>query len=154
LQGVKITSSFAPAGKARANPLETPETIEQAARVCHEAVRAYSQTLGDNSLLPWDDAPGWQKQSSRDGVRFQFAQLAAGVEPSASATHDEWLRERRAAGWKRGETKDHQTQEHPSLVAYADLSASEKLKDYLFAAICKAFCQSATDEAAKTTSRK
>jgi hypothetical protein len=141
-------------GNKRANALETPETIEQAARVCHEALRAFSQTLGDDSLLPWDDAPEWQRQSSRDGVRFQFAQFAAGIEASASATHDEWLKQRRAGGWKHGESKDHQTKQHPSLVAYADLPASEKLKDYLFAAICKAFCQSAADEAGKTASGK
>jgi hypothetical protein len=134
--------------------LETPETIEQAARVCHEALRALSQTLGDNSMLPWDDAPEWQRQSSRDGVRFQFAQFAAGIESSASATHDEWLKQRSATGWKHGESKDHQTKQHPSLVAYGELSASEKLKDYLFAAICKAFCQSAEDESGKTASRK
>jgi hypothetical protein len=134
--------------------LGTSEQVEQAARVCHEALRAYSQTLGDDSLLPWDEAPEWQKESSRDGVRFQFAQFAAGVESSASATHDEWLRERRAAGWKRGQTKDHQTKQHPALVAYADLPLAEKLKDYLFAAICKAFWQSAADEAGKATSRK
>jgi RyR domain-containing protein len=134
--------------------LETPETIEQAARVCHEALRAYSQTLGDNSLPPWEDAPEWQRESSRDGVRFQFAQFAAGIEAPASATHDEWLKQRRAAGWKRGETKDHQTREHPSFVAYADLPVAEKLKDYLFAAICKAFSQSAADETGKTAPRE
>lgn len=133
--------------------METPETIEQAARVCHEALRAYSQTLGDNSLLPWEDAPEWQKQSSRDGVRFQFAQFAAGIEATASATHDQWLKQRRAEGTRRGETKDHQTREHPSFVAYENLPAAEKLKDYLFAAICKAFSQFAADEAVKVTSR-
>jgi hypothetical protein len=134
--------------------LETSERIEQAAKVCHEALRAYSQTLGDNSLLPWEDAPEWQKESSRAGVRFQFAQFAAGVESSASATHDEWLKQRRDEGWKHGQAKNHEIKEHPSLVAYANLPLEEKLKDYLFAAICKAFLQSAADESAKATSRK
>jgi hypothetical protein len=134
--------------------LETSEQIEQAARVCHETLRAYSQTLGDNSLLPWNEAPEWQKESSRDGVRFQFAQFAAGLESSPSATHDAWLKQRQAAGWKHGQTKNHQTREHPSFVAYADLPVEEKLKDYLFAAICKAFLQSAADEAGNGATRK
>jgi len=133
--------------------LETFEQVEQAARVCHEALRAYSQTLGDDSLLPWGEAPEWQKESSRDGVRFQFAQFAAGIESSASSTHDEWLRQRRAAGWKHGQHKDQKTRENPSLVPYEDLPLEEKLKDYLFAAICRAFLQSAADEAGKTASR-
>jgi hypothetical protein len=41
------------------------EAIDQVARVCHEANRAYCQTLGDNSQPAWDDAPEWQKDSAR-----------------------------------------------------------------------------------------
>ena len=140
--------------RSERTPLKTPEQIEQAARVCHEALRAYSQTLGDNSLLAWEDAPEWQKEASRDGVRFQFAQFAAGIEPSASATHDEWLQQRKADGWKHGKAKNHETREHPSFVAYGDLPLEEKLKDYLFAAICRAFSQSAADEAAGPASHR
>lgn len=151
MQGVKITSSFAHLSQTSERTLETPEQVEQTARVCHEALRAYCQTLGDNSLVPWNEAPEWQKDSSRDGVRFQFAQFAAGVDPSASSTHDEWLRQRRAAGWKYGQNKDGQAKEHPLLVAYADLPLAEKLKDYLFAAICKAFSQAAADDSGKAT---
>jgi len=127
--------------------LETSQQIEQAARVCHEALRAYCQTLGDNSLPPWEEAPEWQRESSRDAVRFQFAQAAAGVDPSPSATHNRWLKQKQADGWKHGAAKDHQTREHPSFVPYDDLPLEEKRKDYLFAAICKAFSQSEADEA-------
>ena len=134
--------------------METPEQIDQAAQVCHEALRAFSQTLGDNSLLPWDQAPEWQRESSREGVRFQFAQFAKGIEPSPSATHDDWLRQKRADGWKHGSAKNEKSKEHPSLVAYADLPLTEKQKDYLFVAICRAFCQSVADEAAKATARR
>jgi hypothetical protein len=127
--------------------LETSNQIEQVARVCHETLRAYCQTLGDNSLAPWDNAPEWQKESSRDGVRFQFAQAAAGVDLSPSATHNRWLKQKRADGWKQGVAKDHDTREHPSFVAFDDLPLEEKRKDYLFAAVCKAFSQSNADEA-------
>jgi hypothetical protein len=134
--------------------LETSKQIEQAAKVCHEALRAYCQTLGDSSLPPWEDAPEWQRESSRDGVRFQFAQAAAGIDPSPSATHNRWLKQKRADGWKRGIAKDHQTKEHPSFVAFDDLPLEEKRKDYLFAAVCKAFSQSDADEARRSARSK
>jgi hypothetical protein len=154
LQDVKIISSFISNSNKRVNALESSEQIEQAAKVCHEALRAYCQTLGDNSLPPWDDAPEWQKESSRDGVRFQFAQAAAGITPSPSATHAQWLKQKRSEGWKQGVAKDHQTKEHPAFVAYEDLSLEEKRKDYLFAAVCKAFSQSDAEEGRKPSPSK
>ena len=33
------------------------------------ANRAYCQMIGDNSQSTWEDAPEWQKQSARKGVR-------------------------------------------------------------------------------------
>jgi hypothetical protein len=50
--------------------------------------------------------------------------------------------------------KDHQTKEHPAFVAYEDLSLEEKRKDYLFAAVCKAFSQSDAEEGRKPARSK
>lgn len=138
----------------RIAPVETSEQVEQAARVCHETLRAFCQTLGDNSLPPWKDAPEWQKESSRDGVRFYFEQFAAGIEPSPAATHERWMKQKKAEGWKHGDTKNSKTKEHPSFVAYDDLPLQEKQKDYLFSAVCKALYASTAAEAEKSTSRK
>jgi len=135
-------------------PVDNARQIEQVARVCHEALRAFCETLGDDSLPPWDKAPEWQKESSRAGVRSYFEQFAAGVEPTAEEIHERWLKEKRAAGWKRGDTKDHETREHPSFVPYGDLPLDEKRKDYLFAAVCQAFCESAAAEASTTKAKK
>ena len=126
--------------------MDITDQIEQAAKVCHETIRAYSQTLGDNSLPPWEEATEYQKESSRSGVRRYFAQYASGAEPSARATHESWLKEREAGGWKHGRTKNHETKEHPSFVPFDDLPTEEKRKDYLFAAVCKAFCASAASQ--------
>lgn len=126
--------------------LETSEQIEQVARVCHETIRAYSRTLGDTSLLGWENAPEYQKESSRSGVRTYFEQYAAGIDPSPRAMHEAWLAERKAGGWKHGKTKNHETKEHPSFVPYEDLPIQERMKDYLFAAVCKAFCAAVSRE--------
>ena len=138
----------------RAQPVPTPQQIEQVAEVCHETLRAYCQTIGDHSLPPWAEAPEWQKESSRDGVRFYFEQFARGIEPSPSDTHAQWLRQREAAGWKHGRAKNAHTREHPSFVGYGALPLDEKRKDYLFAAVCRAFCTSAAAEVETPSARK
>ena len=123
------------------------EAIEQVAKVCHEANRAYCETLGDNSQPAWADAPDWQKDSARNGVRFHFSQLSTGREPSPSASHESWLEQKRAEGWKYGPTKCPETKEHPCFVPYEVLPLDQRRKDYIFAAICKAFAMSAVPEA-------
>ena len=46
--------------------------VQSIASVCHEANRAYCQSIGDNSQPDWDSAPDWQKQSVENGVRFHL----------------------------------------------------------------------------------
>lgn len=134
--------------------MDKSQQVEQVAKVCHETLRAFCQSLDDHSMLPWEEAPEWQKESSRAGVRSYFKKFADGIEPSPEETHVRWLEERQANGWKHGETKNHQTKEHPALVPYQNLSLDEKRKDYLFAAICRAFCESAAAEASSAKAKK
>lgn len=114
------------------------ESIEQTARICHEANRAYCQTLGDNSQPAWEDAPQWQRSSAIKGVEFHVAHLAAGTEPSPSASHDSWLNQKRDGGWRYGPVKDAEKKEHPCFLPYEKLPIDQRLKDYIFAAIVKA----------------
>lgn len=37
------------------------EQLQQIAKVCHEANKAYCETLGDYSQPEWEAAPAWQK---------------------------------------------------------------------------------------------
>lgn len=101
------------------------------ARVCHEVNRAYCHSIGDDSQSAWEDAPEWQKQSAIVGVEFTIAHPEAG--PSAS--HESWLREKEADGWKFGLVKDSEKKEHPCYMPYDELPAAQKTKDYLFQAI-------------------
>lgn len=113
--------------------------VESIAKVAHETNRAFCQTIGDNSQPTWEDAPEWQKESARKGVEFHLQNHKLGITPSPSASHDSWLEEKRLSGWKYGPVKNPETKEHPCYVAYAELPATDKLKDYLFGAIVKAF---------------
>jgi len=111
--------------------------LEQTARICHEANRAYCETIGDNSQPSWADAPQWQKDSAIKGVEFHISNLDAGQEPSPSASHESWLEEKRAAGWTYGPTKDPEKKTHPCFMPYDGLPIEQRLKDYIFAAIVK-----------------
>ena len=109
------------------------------AKVCHEANRAYCATLGDNSQTSWEDAPEWQKQSAINGIKFHLKAHDEGRTTAASASHDSWLEEKRVAGWKYGPVKDTEKKEHPCFIPYEGLPTSQKLKDYIFGAIVKAY---------------
>lgn len=101
---------------------------EEVARVAHEINRAYCEALGDHSQPTWADAPQWQRDSAINGVRFHRANPNA--KPSHS--HESWLAEKAAAGWKYGPVKDAARKEHPCFVPYEDLPPEQKAKDYLF----------------------
>src|SRR5437868_3368170 len=95
--------------------------IEQIAQIAHETNRAYCETIADYSQPEWLNAPGWQRQSARKQVEFHLKAHAAGVTPSPSASHDSWLEEKRADGWKYGPIKDAEKKEHPCFVPYDEL---------------------------------
>jgi hypothetical protein len=100
--------------------------IEACARAAHEVNRAYCFALGDLSQLAWDAAPDWQKTSVCHGV----VGVLAGNTPEQS--HESWLAEKKATGWRYGPVKDPDKKEHPCFVAYAELPASQQAKDDLF----------------------
>lgn len=103
------------------------------ARVCHEVNRAYCKALGDESQLPWDNAPEWQKSSAINGVRFILANDSA----PPSASHDSWLKEKVSQGWKYGPVKDPEKKEHPCCVPYDELPVEQKAKDYIFGSVVR-----------------
>lgn len=100
--------------------------IEAMARAAHEVNRAYCIALGDISHVSWDQAPDWQKDSARKGVLG----ILAGNTPEQS--HESWLAEKAATGWKYGPRKNPETKEHPCMRPYADLPPEQRLKDHLF----------------------
>jgi hypothetical protein len=107
--------------------------LEKIAETCHEANRAYCQALGDNSQPAWKDAPAWQRESALNGVMHALTHPDA--KPSDS--HESWLAEKRAAGWKYGPVKDPEKKEHPCFVEYNALPPEQKAKDFIFLAIAR-----------------
>lgn len=97
------------------------------AQLAHEVNRAYCEAIGDKSQPAWADAPQWQKDSAINGVR---AHLASDLTPEQS--HEAWMAEKRAAGWRYGVVKDPVEKTHPCFCEYSRLPLEQRVKDYLF----------------------
>jgi RyR domain len=106
---------------------------EQIAMVCHEANRAYCAALGDDSLLPWAEAPQWQRESIMAGVEF----LRAHPDAPLRAGHEQWLTRKAAEGWRYGPRKDIEKKMHPCFLSYERLPRELQAKDALFQAIVR-----------------
>lgn len=104
------------------------------ARITHEVNRQWCLYNGDDSQPTWDDAPDWQKESAIAGVRFHVANPDA----DDSASHDAWLRQKEADGWKYGEVKDPEAKTHPCFVPFDQLPPEQQFKDRLFRTIVHA----------------
>lgn len=111
--------------------------VSRIARACHEANRFYCLALGDDSQKPWEEAPGWQRTSAIKGVEFHILNPNAGD----SASHDSWLEEKRATGWRYGEVKDAEAKTHPCFVPFEQLPIEQQRKDALFRTIVHALAK-------------
>ena len=109
-------------------------TTTEIARVCHEVNRAYCAALGDNSQPAWEDAPDWQRGSAINGVSYTLAH----PEAKPSDSHEEWLKEKTADGWRWGAVKDPVAKTHPCFLPYDLLPAKQRAKDYIFQAVVRA----------------
>lgn len=99
------------------------------ARVAHEANKAYCHSIGDDTQVPWEQAPEWQKQSALAGV------TAALSGKGPIEMHAAWSADKVKDGWVYGPVKDAAAKTHPCLVDYADLPEEQRVKDRLFLAV-------------------
>lgn len=102
------------------------------ARVAHEVNRAYCAATGDDTQQAWDEAPGWQKDSAREGVAAHKK-----VELTPKESHEAWCTHKLDEGWSWGMVKNPDAKKHPCLVSYESLPLTQRVKDYLFGAIVK-----------------
>lgn len=109
-------------------------SVEDVARVFHETNRAYCEVLGDASQTMWHLCPEWQRQSAINGVIFH----RNNPEASPSASHESWLAEKRADGWKYGPVKNPETKEHPCFIPFDGLPPEQQAKDKLFKGVVDA----------------
>ena len=117
-------------------------TVEDVARICHEANNAYCEVIGEKPQPPWDKAKKNIQESAKDGVRFHMANPTAGPKGS----HQNWLKFKEADGWTYGEKKNATKKTHPCMVPYEKLPAKQRVKDEIFCGIVKALAPFTTPE--------
>lgn len=100
------------------------------AMVAHEINRAFCQSMGDVSQVPWALAAQWQKDSELAGVEMHLANPHA----TPADSHASWLAQKVADGWVYGEVKDADKKQHPCCVPYDELPKEQQAKDYIFRA--------------------
>lgn len=105
-------------------------SLEEIARVCHEANRAMQRNLNEpgRSML-WDLESDFVKENTINGVRL----IRLGY--SKEEMHAEWCERMQEGGWKWGPVKDRLKLEHPCLVAYRDLPSTQRHKTEVIRAI-------------------
>lgn len=115
-------------------PTDREHSDYSIAAITHEANRVWCLHNGDESQPLWGDAPEWQQDSAVAGVQFIRENLGA----PAHASHDNWMRQKREAGWVYGETKDAEAKTHPCMVPFDELPPEQQFKDVLFTTIVEA----------------
>jgi hypothetical protein len=110
--------------------------IEACASAAHEANRRYCISIGDSSQPHWEDAPEWQKNSARQGVKLALE----GATPEQS--HRSWLALKESEGWAYGPVKDVAAKTHPCMLPYAELPEAQRKKDGLYLAVVRAMALS------------
>ena len=74
------------------------------------------------------------RDSAINGVKYHLSNKDATPESS----HESWLKEKQATGWKYGLIKNAETKEHPCFIPYNELPQEQRSKDYIFRAIVHA----------------
>jgi len=110
-------------------------STELIAKVCHEVNRSYCSIIGDSSQPCWAEAPEWQRRSAEIGVAAHLSNPSMTAEDS----HKSWLAVKESEGWVWGPVKDAEKKEHPCMVPYSELPATQQAKDHFFKAIVSAF---------------
>lgn len=107
-------------------------TVEDIARVVHEANSGLQAVNGEPVQPRWDDAPEWARWSCIEGVRDALG----GLTPQEH--HEAWAETMRAEGWTRGPVRDGEAKTHPLLVPWEELPPRQRVKNELFLTIVAA----------------
>lgn len=112
---------------------DTPIEVVIAA-TCHEANRQYARSLGDLSMKPWSQCPGWMQATNIEGVRA----IRDGRVKTPADSHEAWRALKIDQGWKYGPEKSEVNKTNPNLVPYAELHPEQRRKDLIFFTLASA----------------
>ena len=108
-------------------------SIETVAQMCHVANIVYANSNCELKMLqkPWEELGAGEKNGRINAIR----KIASGEIQTPRQSHEAWMKDRRAAGWVYGVTKDEDNKTHPCLVEYEELPEEQRVKDDIFFSI-------------------
>lgn len=121
-------------------------SVEHIAKICHQANKAYCESIGDMSQKSWEEAEQWQRDSAVAGVQYRMDNPGATPE----GQHESWKKAKEDAGWAWGEVKNAELKTHPQMVPYDQLPEEQKKKDALFQAVVDALTRTSVPTEALT----
>jgi len=106
------------------------EKVSRCARAAHNTMVTYCRMHGDYTIKEWDDAEGWQRESTINMVK---SVLAGNYSPKGE--HERWTKEKLEKGYIYGavknDDKDKGPLTNPNLVSYEQLPILQRMKDSL-----------------------
>ena len=109
--------------------------IEELAKICHQANKAYCESLNDFSQVNWELTFPKIRESAINGVN----KIVKDPNTTPEEMHDNWCDFKKNEGYKYGKIKDDTLKTHPCLVSYDKLDKKQTVKDELFRTICLTF---------------
>lgn len=104
------------------------------AAVAYTVNVAYAQSLGDDSLPAWSEAP----QEHRDRILAGVQLHIDNPDTTPEQAHVQWLAAMTSQGWTYGEVKDTEAKKHPCILPFAELPQAQRSKDSIFRAVVHA----------------
>lgn len=114
------------------------------AAVAYTVNAAYAQSLGDNSLPPWSEAPEEHRARILAGVQKHLDN----PDTTPEEAHISWLAAMTAQGWTHGDVKDVEAKKHPCILPFSELPPEQRAKDHIFRAVVHALKGIADQEVA------
>lgn len=104
------------------------------AAVAYAVNVAYAQSLGDDSLPAWSEAP----QEHRDRILAGVQLHIDNPDTTPEQAHVQWLAAMTSQGWTYGEVKDVEAKKHPCILPFDELPQAQRSKDSIFRAVVHA----------------
>jgi hypothetical protein len=107
--------------------------ISKIAKVCHQAEKSFAESLGDNSMVNWEESSLKIKEDTESKV----ISVINKENVLAEDLHIQWLDERIEEGWSYGSSIDYKKKTHPNMLPFSELEEYERKKYFLFVSIVK-----------------
>lgn len=103
------------------------------AKVCHSAVKAYCDSLGDIKEHSWDDLP----QSDKESLIAYIDLYTENPFIDPKYCHDAWVEFMLYEGWTYGLIENEVNKTHPFVVSYDKLPVKQHVINSIVEAIVK-----------------